>query len=346
MLSAASTIGLMMYISHHGGFDATAIWISRARFFYLGDRPMELLPDLVAPDYPLLYPSVVARGWQYSKRDTIAIPLALASFFTAGSIVLVCGLRLITASNVTLLAGCVLAGTPFFLLHGLSQFADIVMCFFITSAVALFVIDDFTSSQQSQLPILAGMFAGFAACTKNEGTLYVVALILSRLCLLVWDRHWKTEARRIGLFVIGLLPGILTLAVFRKVAPVPGALFANMTVETIRNRIPDISRHSVILSEYWKDLRHWGEWWINPLLLLILFVVIRRILKSTPPMTRAWRFPAFLVAIMLCGFYLVYLFSPYDALWHLQTSFNRLLLQLWPAALLAWALLVTPSRTG
>jgi len=74
-------------------------------------------------------------------------------------------------------------------------------------------------------------------------------------------------------------------------------------------------------------------------------VVIRRSMKSALPFTRAWRLPALFVAMMLCGFYLIYLFTPYEVNWHVASSFNRLLLQLWPSALLLWIFLITPERT-
>jgi len=344
LLFAAASLGLMAYISHHGDFDAFAIWNTRARFFYLAAKPLDLLPDLTSPDYPLLLPSLVARGWQYSHQDTVIIPLSLAVFFTAGSIVLLCGLRSVTSSSAAPLAGAILAGTPFFIMQGMSQYADIVMCFFITSAVTVFCVSDFAGEGESgYLPLLSGLFAGFAACTKNEGTLVVVSMIAARSCMILWNRRWKIEGIRMGLFLAGLAPGFLALTVFRRVAPVPSVLFANITAATIRTRIIDGARHSSILAGYWRDLLHFGNWWINPLVLLLLYVVIRRGLKSAPRFTTAWRFPGLLVVIMLCGYYFVYLFSPYAVVWHVQSSFSRLLVQLWPSALLFWAFLVTPE---
>jgi hypothetical protein len=44
------------------------------------------------------------------------------------------------------------------------------------------------------------------------------------------------------------------------------------------------------------------------------------------------------IAAMLVGYYGVYLVTPWDLKWHLEFSLVRLLLQLWPAALLAWGL--------
>jgi hypothetical protein len=51
--------------------------------------------------------------------------------------------------------------------------------------------------------------------------------------------------------------------------------------------------------------------------------------------------------LMLAGYYAVYLLSPQDLAWHLDSSLVRLLLQVWPLALLAWALVVPcPEGVG
>ncbi len=48
-----------------------------------------------------------------------------------------------------------------------------------------------------------------------------------------------------------------------------------------------------------------------------------------------WLMPVVIVG-MLIGYFLAYVFSPHDILWHLETSCNRLFLQLWPAAIFAF----------
>jgi hypothetical protein len=40
------------------------------------------------------------------------------------------------------------------------------------------------------------------------------------------------------------------------------------------------------------------------------------------------------VGLMLLSFYVVYVLTPYEIVWHITTSFDRLLVQLWPALVL------------
>src|SRR5882724_5366189 len=44
------------------------------------------------------------------------------------------------------------------------------------------------------------------------------------------------------------------------------------------------------------------------------------------------------LAMMLAGYYWVYILTPVDLNWHLQTSLSRLLAQLWPSAVFAYFL--------
>jgi len=45
--------------------------------------------------------------------------------------------------------------------------------------------------------------------------------------------------------------------------------------------------------------------------------------------------PASLLVLMLSGYFVVYLTTPYDLAWHVSSSINRLFLQLWPSAIFA-----------
>lgn len=51
------------------------------------------------------------------------------------------------------------------------------------------------------------------------------------------------------------------------------------------------------------------------------------------------------LTLMIMGYSLVYLITPYDLNWHLRTSLPRLLVQLWPSILLIYFMIVrTPEE--
>jgi hypothetical protein len=99
----------------------------------------------------------------------------------------------------------------------------------------------------------------------------------------------------------------------------------------------DWSRHRLILASFWRDAARFGEWRIVPFLAMAL-----------PLLGSGWRrlnahewIGAVIVALTLGGYYGIYLLTPWDLAWHLDFSLVRLLLQLWPAAILLWCLTVT-----
>jgi hypothetical protein len=61
---------------------------------------------------------------------------------------------------------------------------------------------------------------------------------------------------------------------------------------------------------------------------------------------RPWFTAAFVLVGMLFGYYWVYLLSPYDLESHVVSSSNRLLLQLWPTALLLYCAIVAPRTVA
>ena len=61
-------------------------------------------------------------------------------------------------------------------------------------------------------------------------------------------------------------------------------------------------------------------------------------------LNRAALFGAALLCLMLATYFWVYLTTPYDLAWHLDTSSDRLLLQLWPCFLLSTLLAVKEPR--
>jgi hypothetical protein len=51
--------------------------------------------------------------------------------------------------------------------------------------------------------------------------------------------------------------------------------------------------------------------------------------------TEATRRGMTVVLLMLVGYYIVYVTTPHPQAWHVETSFPRLLAQVWPTAVLA-----------
>ncbi|MCL2670173.1 MAG: glycosyltransferase family 39 protein, partial [Syntrophaceae bacterium] len=162
-----------------GRWDAWLIWNMHARFLYRGG---EAWRDAFASgldwshwDYPLLLPLSILRGWIYAGQEELRMPAVIALVFTFLTLgLLVSALCVFRHRTQGLLAGLLLLGTPFFIAMGAAQFADVPLAFFILATVTIL-----TWQQRSVRPgalALAGLAAGLAAWTKNEGLLFILVV--------------------------------------------------------------------------------------------------------------------------------------------------------------------------
>ena len=311
----------------YGGWDGWAIWNLHARFMLrAGPGWTDALtsPQLSwsHPDYPWLVPASVARVWSWSGAETPFAAAAVSVVFAIATVVLlVAAVAKLRGRTAALLAGLVLAGTPFFVTFAPNQHADIPLALCVLATGVLLAL--------GRHFFLAGLCAALAAWTKNEGMLFAT---IAALAVALQAR--RDHARgRFGCFVAGLIIGAAPVIYFKLAIAPPNDLAVAPLGPRLAHLL-DGARHTLILATAWRDLRQFGEWTLLPFAAMALPFAAWR---WRPPLADARALPVLLGA-MLAGFYVVYLLSPQDLAWHLDTSLVRLLLQLWPLALFWWAL--------
>ncbi|MCS6850029.1 MAG: hypothetical protein NZ700_02530, partial [Gemmataceae bacterium] len=346
ILMAAVSFWLICRGGPHGGWDAWAIWNLRARFLYrAGDDWGLAFSDRLAwshPDYPLLLPANVVRGWLWAGSETLAVPQLLAGLFTLGTTgVLIAALTLLRSATVGLLAGAVLLSSPLFLEVGAAQYADVPFALSLTAAAALLALHDRHPLTSLRLVVVAGVFAGLSAWTKNEGWLSIVALATVRVLVAVGRGSWRAMGRDLGAFFLGLGPVLLVLVQFKwMLAPANDLLAAG--VKHWHERLLDAGRYAAIAGQLVHDLAR-----VNPELFLVLAVYALLLgIASGPGSSPERSGLVLLLVLMLAGYGGVYLFlSAADLAWHLQSSLYRLVVQLLPLALLTFFdIVATPEE--
>ena len=326
----------------HGAWDAWAIWNSRARFlFRAGDQWRDAFSPLLAwshPDYPLLLPASVARLWSYAGSESQAAPVILALSFTFATVgLIVSSLFTLRGRNQGFLAGMVLVSTPFFVEHGASQYADVPLGFFYLATIVLFCMQDRVLQGSGRLAILAGITAGLAAWTKNEGLLFLVSIAAARFAAITHSGGWKAPRKQMIQFAVGAAP-IIAIIIFFK-AHVGGSSDIFVPPGSIVGRLIEFHRYSLVFEWLLGKMLVFGAWIfpLAPVLGLYLLLFGTRIDgKDRPSILTA--IPA--LCMTLIGYSLVYVIGPRDLQWWLQTSLNRLLLQLWPSAVFIFFLIV------
>jgi hypothetical protein len=308
-----------------GGWDAWAIWNLRAHFLYRADGTAwrdaftEVL-DWSHPDYPLLLPAFVARGWKLLGRESSAVPVALACFFTFGCTGLAAtSLAILQGRAQGLLAGLALAATPVLYVQGAMQCADVPVAFFrVATLAAMAMADRFNRRGFAKL---AGMAAALDAWAKNEGLLWFGAFLLAMVIV--------TRRRFLVGFISGALPVLAPVLFFKARIATSSDIFGAAGRIGMLSRALDPSRYSLIAVEGLRHIRDFGPLLLSAFALLAIYLLVVGIRRKSPD-AQTLTTGTLALLFTAAGYFVIYLLRPLDLMWLLETSGDRLLLQLWP----------------
>jgi hypothetical protein len=236
-----------------------------------------------------------------------------------------------------------LLGTSSFITGAASQYADIPLSFYFCASVILLYLHERSSPPNRGFLILAGILAGCAAWTKNEGMVFVFVLIFARGAAAFLRKKQKEYARELCLLIMGALPAMLALAYFKfYLAPPNADIQMPHNLSLAWGMITDPSRLYVIISAFFSEIVHFGGFafiGVIPLLGLYLFLSGVDIKESK---SRASLTSLFTVFFMFAAYFLIFCLSASDLKWQLATSLNRFFLQMWPTALFSALMFAGP----
>jgi len=321
-----------------GAWDAWANWNHRARFLCMAPSQWReaLRPSFFGmPDYPLLLPTVNARLWHYLGDDPEWLPQVTGTLFLVATTGLfVGGLGMIRGRDQGWLGGAVLLGFIPFVDVAVFQYADTPIASYYLAAVMLAALYDSSSAAPRGLLALSGALAGLAAWTKNEGLLFVLVCGVSR-CLVAWRRPRPRLVLHAATWLAGAAVPLLWVLYFKSVAP-ETALVARQGWDITSAKLLDPQRYLLVFDFL---LQHVLS---NALSLLVAVPICVLLLGRARPASAATLGSGSVFGLMAAGYVLTYVTTPYDLRWHLSTSMERLLVQLWPLGLLTLFLCLRP----
>jgi hypothetical protein len=332
-LCAGSAFVLFVTGAPHGEWDAWSIWNLRARFLYRGgaDWRQAFSPLLshAHPDYPLLVPASIARLWRYAGIDSTVAPALVCGLFAAATGgVLFSAIRLLRDGVQAALAVTVLFGAGLLVRTAAAESADGVVGFFLLAAVSLLALADRFPEQASRLTIAAGCCAAFTGWTKNEGLLLLGAIVAGRGAALIREGGALRCFRQCVWLAAGAVPVLAVILWSKLTLAPPSYLLSGMSAA----KLTDLSRYAMIATHFARQIFSFGSFVVSPLVILAVYLFCVRI--ETNRIDRAAVFGnAVTLVLSAIGFFAVYVVTPYDLEWHLNTALARLLLQLWPAFL-------------
>jgi hypothetical protein len=344
--------GQMSFNYPHGWWDAWMIYNLRARFLLRGgsewtDAFSALLP-ISHPDYPLLLPGLVVRGWSYMGQETTIVPQIMALGFMLATVgVLWAGLSLLRDPDQAFLAGSMLLAVPLFVDSAVFQDADTPLGFYFLTALVLLALHDRQASSGGRSRgwlVLAGLAAGLAAWTKNEGVLFLITIVMVRFVMEARAKGWRLPARDAVIFGLGALPVVLVLVYFKiQLAPANDLVVGQGLRETSA-RLLDMSRYGTIFGSLRETILNNGPMGVVSAIWILAIHAVAVGIDTEHPSGRVAMTALAAAGVMMAGYVMVYLTSPHDLQSHLDSSLTRLLAQVWPTALFGYFLIARTPR--
>jgi hypothetical protein len=342
ILLLAAVVGLGFFLADFsaastgnpaGEWDAFSIWNVRAEFMAGGAWQRAASSELgghmagaAHPGYPLFLSGFVALQWVAGGNfGESVVPVAVSLVFPLATFILL-GSSLASKRTLTLgaLAWLLLVCSEVFASQAASQYSDLLEG--LAFLAALVLLDRAAALEGSTRVIFAaGLAIGLSAWVKNEG----LPFALAALAIAGWRFHGKAVWA-----LVGALPGLLAVAVLKLVATGHEAVFPSTVGETVLKLLTP-GRWWQALLGFGKAVVDAGDPWGHPVLLgLALVLMLRFMPASERKRARLLWVPVVVTALAEYGLYLV---TTADLTWHIASSVERLLAQLWPP--LIWLVL-------
>jgi len=318
--------------------DAFTIWNAHAKFLLFGQHWKDCLTNDIMwfhPDYPLLLPGIVARGWKYCSNTSEIVPITLSFFYLFGTIALVgSAIAALRGKFQALISSSIILGMFFLVGCGATQNADLPLGFYILSTIVLIKL--YTEFNNKYLLIASGMAAGSAAWCKNEGLLFLYSLVAAGFILMVFSKKLWQNRDKICRFIAGLAPVLLIIMFYKlKLAPT-NDIFLLQTPELLTRKLLDASRYIIALKYFVGSVLFMGGF-ASPFVLVLYNLLTGFKVNIKKDFTVCLTFLT--LAIMLFGEFFIYIITPHNLEWHLETSINRLFIQILPVFIFCYFLI-------
>lgn len=315
-----------------GEWDSWALWNMKAKFLTLsGPLWQSVFKDLhwhTQPDYPLLLPCMNIWGWIFTPGDFFSAPFLTAALFAfACAGLLFAGLLQFTDRKIAFLGCALLFALPAYLPLATSQYADIVLAYYLLAGFISFV--GAVQEKSKGFGFLFGFFLGLMSFTKNEGL--TMAFILAVLCI-SYFLFEKTAGRQANSSVIRLIfcGLIITLpvSIYFKLCLAPPNHDILLSAAPRMSSFFNLEGCSIIFENIALQLSHprWYHLW--PLVFCGFLLDWRRYFKKE---IRALFL--FLILYVLVIFFIYLTTINFSLAWRLSRTLSRILFYLSPAVI-------------
>jgi len=334
-------LGYLASFYPYGGWDAWAVWHFKAKFMFLaGENWREMFdPQLwrSSPHYPLLLPLVNVWSWVLQKEPLYYGPMFTSLLFTFITFsLLVSSLSFFNKDKTALLASCLLLTSSFFAKTSISQYADVVLGYYLLAGLACLVISQ--KKDKEGFALLGGIFVGFLSFTKPEGLIAALLVSLLAVIYLYFLQNKKLINAFSKSYCIGaamsLVPSLIYYAFIapENMTSING--FLSSTDPSTWLRLKIVLVFFVLEAVSLK----WNGTWI--LLIILLLLNMKRIFSKW-----TWIIPAFLAGYFMAIITYYWMNTYFEILWWLSVTLGRIFASLLPV-MIWWVIYSTKDKSA
>ncbi len=330
----------------HGLWDAWGDWNLGAKFIardpYGWSKTFhQIISTMFHMDYPLLQKGFIAQCWMVIGNETVWVPIAFCFIFTFCSIgLLSASVSYFTNKTNGLIAGLVMLCSPYFMTMGDSQYADNTIGYFYLATIILLTFARSGIKMKPAFLIAAGISAGLAGWTKNEGLLFILLLFVSQLPLLFY-KNYRQLFHELKYILFGMLPILILIGYFKVYIAPPNEIISAQGIETL-SKITDYSRHEIAIKWYYHEISKFGDWILNPWWLFLLGILFNGL--SIKQNRESIISNLALLLLMLLGCYFVFIIADLELEFYLHTTVHRLYFQLFPSFIFLYFISLNVKR--
>ena len=321
-------------INPYGHWDAWAIWNLRARFIFSEEYWMNGFSQLIHwshPDYPLLLPSFIAREWAFLDRLSPFISAIVGLVFLISVVfTVVFGVGYIHGLSLGTFSGLFALGVVTYSLKYL-QYADMPLAFYFLAANLSLYISQTKHPDDQRYLFLTGMFTGAALWTKNEGYAFLIAIVITEIIYsLISNKHFIAIINRWFSITVGCLPFIITRIIFDVSLAPNNDLISGTTLSEIIKQIVDPARIQLIGNHFLRLII--DPWALQVPMFVLLGIYIFLVgIEKKPSFQSGHIFLGIRIGLIALIYFGEYFITPRPLDWHLNSSADRLFLQLLPS---------------
>jgi hypothetical protein len=323
------SLQFLTYSVRWGKTDARAIWSLHALFLTYPHGFANMFTNTIAwshPDYPQMLSSWIAMCWRSMGSADALVPCVIA-YTTLIAVLITVSLALRGTGRYLLGISGLMA---FIFARSYSEMpsfqgADALFSFFVLLSFVLARL----GGQSARLFLLMGFITGFSGWVKNEGIAFIIIFSLG----ILWANRKSP-----GLFIhycLGLILPVFIIILYKLTYAPVNDIVAGQNLSVL-SRLTDIERYRLTAEFFISNARG-----LYPILLAILILIV-----LVRGYKRLFDIHLLLVVAMLIAYFFIFIITPRELHWHLQTASARLFLQLYPAFVFVLLSILGDQRTA